>query len=150
LTTPAFDPEKSIEELLNLESEEAQPNAETIGEKPGASAKKTSDFNFDTKPEELESFLNQHVVGQEETIEVIATKVCTHFNRMKIENAIPSKERIVGKIKSNMLLIGPTGVGKTYIVKLIAKKIGAPLGKADATKFSETGYGGGDGGGLGG
>jgi len=144
MTKPAFDPEKSIEELLNLESEEAQPNAETIGEKPGASAKKTSDFNFDTKPEELESFLNQYVVGQEETIEVIATKVCTHFNRMKIENAIPSKERIVGNIKSNMLLIGPTGVGKTYIVKLIAKKIGVPFVKADATKFSETGYVGGD------
>ena len=84
------------------------------------------------------------MVGQEETIEVIATKVCTHFNRMKLENKIPQKERLVGNIKSNMLLIGPTGVGKTYIVKLIAKKIGVPFVKADATKFSETGYVGGD------
>jgi ATP-dependent Clp protease ATP-binding subunit ClpX len=144
MTKPAFDPEKSIEDLLNLESEEVQPNAETVGEKPGVSAKKASDFNFDIKPEELESFLNQYVVGQEETIEVIATKVCTHFNRMKIENAIPAMEKIVGNIKSNMLLIGPTGVGKTYIVKLIAKRIGVPFVKADATKFSETGYVGGD------
>ena len=144
MTKPAFDPEKSIEELLNLESEEVQPHAETIGEKPGVTAKKTSDFNFDIKPEELESYLNQYVVGQEETIEVIATKVCTHFNRMNLENTLPPKEWIVGNIKSNMLLIGPTGVGKTYIVKLIAKKIGVPFVKADATKFSETGYVGGD------
>src|SRR4030042_2673720 len=144
MTKPAFDPEKSIEEILNLEAEEVQPNAETIGEKPGVTGKKTSEFNFDIKPEELESFLNQYVVGQEETIEVIATKVCTHFNRMNLENKIPQKDRLVGNIKSNMLLIGPTGVGKTYIVKLIAKKIGVPFVKADATKFSETGYVGGD------
>lgn len=144
MTKPAFDPEKSVEELLKLESEEAQQNAETIGDKPGVTAKKASEFNFDIKPEELESFLNQYVVGQEQTIEVIATKVCTHFNRMKLEATIPPKERLVGTIKSNMLLIGPTGVGKTYIVKLIAKKIGVPFVKADATKFSETGYVGGD------
>src|SRR4030042_601279 len=144
MTKPAFDPEKSIEEILNLETEEVQPNAETIGEKPGVSGKKSTEFNFDIKPEELESFLNQYVVGQEETIEVIATKVCTHFNRMNLEKKIPQKDRPVGTIKSNMLLIGPTGVGKTYIVKLIAKKIGVPFIKADATKFSETGYVGGD------
>ncbi len=129
---------------MSLEREEAQPNAETIGEKPGATGKKSLEFNFDIKPEELESFLNQYVVGQEETIEVLATKVCTHFNRMMLENAMPQKERLVGNIKSNMLLIGPTGVGKTYIVKLIARKIGVPFVKADATKFSETGYVGGD------
>ena len=144
MTKPAFDPEKSIEDILNLEKEEAQPNAETIGDKPGTSGKKTSEFNFDIKPEELESYLNQYVVGQEQTIEVIATKVCTHFNRMMLENSMPVKDRLVGNIKSNMLLIGPTGVGKTYIVKLIAKKIGVPFVKADATKFSETGYVGGD------
>ncbi|OHD66639.1 MAG: hypothetical protein A2176_05075 [Spirochaetes bacterium RBG_13_51_14] len=144
MTKPAFDPEKSIEEILNLEPEEGQPNAETIGETSGVSGKKSTEFNFDIKPEELESFLNQYVVGQEETIEVIATKVCTHFNRMNLEKKIPQKDRPVGTIKSNMLLIGPTGVGKTYIVKLIAKKIGVPFIKADATKFSETGYVGGD------
>ncbi len=51
---------------------------------------------------------------------------------------------MVGKIKSNVLLIGPTGVGKTYMIKLIAQKIGVPFVKGDATKFSETGYVGGD------
>ena len=51
---------------------------------------------------------------------------------------------MVGSIKNNVLMIGPTGVGKTYIIKLIAKKIGVPFVKGDATKFSETGYVGGD------
>ena len=50
----------------------------------------------------------------------------------------------VGMIKNNVLMIGPTGVGKTYIVKLIAQKMGVPFVKGDATKFSETGYVGGD------
>jgi endopeptidase Clp ATP-binding regulatory subunit ClpX len=51
---------------------------------------------------------------------------------------------MVGRIKNNILMFGPTGVGKTYIIKLIAKKINVPFVKGDATKFSETGYVGGD------
>jgi ATP-dependent protease Clp ATPase subunit len=51
---------------------------------------------------------------------------------------------MVGSIKNNVLMIGPTGVGKTYVIKLIANKIGVPFVKGDATKFSETGYVGGD------
>ena len=51
---------------------------------------------------------------------------------------------MVGVIKNNVLMLGPTGVGKTYLVRLIAKKIGVPFVKGDATKFSETGYVGGD------
>jgi endopeptidase Clp ATP-binding regulatory subunit ClpX len=51
---------------------------------------------------------------------------------------------MVGRIKNNILLIGPTGVGKTYLIKLIAQKLGVPFVKGDATKFSETGYVGGD------
>ena len=50
----------------------------------------------------------------------------------------------IGNIKNNIIMIGPTGVGKTYLIKLIANKIGVPFVKGDATKFSETGYVGGD------
>jgi endopeptidase Clp ATP-binding regulatory subunit ClpX len=53
-------------------------------------------------------------------------------------------KRTVGQIKNNVLLIGPTGVGKTFLIKLIAKRLGVPFIKGDATKFSETGYVGGD------
>lgn len=138
-----FDPQKEWDELSNALSKSAEQEADPIGSKPGERIKE-SDILFNIKPEELESFLNKYVVGQEKAVEIIATKVCTHFNRMTLENSIPEDEKILGSIKSNMLMIGPTGVGKTYIVKLIAKKIGVPFVKADATKFSETGYVGGD------
>ena len=143
MTKSMFDPEKNLEELLKMDAEEVQQNAETVGDSPGAGGHE-SDFKFDIIPEELEEYLNTYVVAQPEAVEVIATKVCTHFNRMNLEQSLPEEERLVGNIKSNILLIGPTGVGKTYIIKLIAKKIGVPFVKADATKFSETGYVGGD------
>ncbi len=103
-----------------------------------------SGINLDLKPSELISFLQRYVVGQDDTIEILATKVCTHFNRMKLETGQTELEDLMGNIKSNVLMLGPTGVGKTYIIKLIAKKIGVPFIKGDATKFSETGYVGGD------
>ncbi len=101
-------------------------------------------IDFKLRPTELEAYLRQYVVHQDEAIEILATKICTHFHRRKWEAEHPSKEPTVGRIKSNILMIGPTGVGKTYIVKLIADKIGVPFVKGDATKFSETGYVGGD------
>ena len=103
--------------------------------------------HFDMMPEELESFLDDFVVKQDRVKGVLATKVCTHFNRIKFNSqraAGEKKKSGVGMIKNNVLMIGPTGVGKTYIIKLIAQKLGVPFVKGDATKFSETGYVGGD------
>jgi endopeptidase Clp ATP-binding regulatory subunit ClpX len=140
-----FDPQKDWKDIFNNELQEhSEPEAEHVGDKEGTRVNNKGELEFNLKPEELESFLNKYVIGQEEAIEIIATKVCTHFNRMKLEKSIPTDQKIVGNIKSNMLMIGATGVGKTYIVKLIANKIGVPFVKADATKFSETGYVGGD------
>ncbi len=135
--------EQTFEDILKMDTEEAQENPQRTGHSDGMDTHE-SEINFNILPEELEAHLNKYVIGQESTVEVIATKVCTHFNRMKIENRLSEDEKIVGNIKSNMLLIGSTGVGKTYIIKHIAKKIGVPFVKADATKFSETGYVGGD------
>jgi ATP-dependent Clp protease ATP-binding subunit ClpX len=101
-------------------------------------------IQFDIKPQELEAYLNEYVVHQREAVEVLSTKICTHFHRMAYERTHPGVEKIVGNIKSNILLVGPTGVGKTYIIRLIAHKLGVPFVKGDATKFSETGYVGGD------
>ena len=144
MAEPLFDPKNEWEELSNaISKNNAKVEADPTGSHPGVPPK-SSVLKFSIKPEELESYLNKYIVGQEEAVEVIATKVCTHFNRMEIEKTIPDDDKIVGNIKSNMLLIGPTGVGKTYIIKLIAKKLGVPFVKADATKFSETGYVGGD------
>lgn len=114
-------------------------------EKSDPSAPKKKKINFSLKPEELVSYLDQYIVKQDNAKAVLATKICTHFNRIKrLEDSADDAEDLVGGIKSNVLMIGPTGVGKTYIIKLIAKKIGVPFVKGDATKFSETGYVGGD------
>jgi len=123
------------------------PKAQEIGTEEGkAGEKKEQVINFDMLPEELESHLDSFVVKQNQAKAVLATKVCTHFNRIKHFKKQTNKKKGggVGMIKNNVLMIGPTGVGKTYIVKLIAQKLGVPFVKGDATKFSETGYVGGD------
>jgi ATP-dependent Clp protease ATP-binding subunit ClpX len=118
---------------------------EAMVDKTVESGKAKAKVNFDMKPEELIAYLDQYVVKQESAKAILATKICTHFNRIKrsMESDDPLGS-MVGSIKNNVLMIGPTGVGKTYIIKLIAKKIGVPFVKGDATKFSETGYVGGD------
>jgi len=114
-------------------------------EKAEAPQKKEQKINFDLIPEDLVSYLDQYIVKQDDAKAILATKICTHFNRIKQANVSPEKiNEIVGSIKNNILMIGPTGVGKTYMIRLIANKIGVPFVKGDATKFSETGYVGGD------
>ena len=123
---------------------QSDPKKKEEGGKRGA--KKSGVPAFDMKPEELESYLNGYVVKQDQAKGVLATKICTHFNRIKSPDKRYKKENpsSVGIIKNNILMLGPTGVGKTYLIKLIAQKIGVPFVKGDATKFSETGYVGGD------
>ena len=122
-----------------LHTEEVSKEEKELGE-----GKKK--IHFDLKPEELEAFLNDYIIRQDEAKEILATKICTHFNRIKFTKSIKGRDRYeeVGHIKNNILMVGPTGVGKTYLIKLIAKKIGVSFVKGDATKFSETGYVGGD------
>jgi ATP-dependent Clp protease ATP-binding subunit ClpX len=111
----------------------------------GLSAKKECRIDFDMKPEEMIAYLDQYVIRQDAAKQILATKVCTHFNRVRYQkNSGGEIPEITGGIKNNVLMLGPTGVGKTYIIKLIAKRIGVPFVKGDATKFSETGYVGGD------
>lgn len=116
----------------------------TEGDKPGDG--KEDAPAFDMLPEELEAHLDSFVVQQSMAKAVLSTKICTHFNRIKHLKKYANKKKTVGvgMIKNNVLMIGPTGVGKTYIIKLIAQKLGVPFVKGDATKFSETGYVGGD------
>ena len=106
----------------------------------------SSSIRFDMKPAELHDYLDRFVIRQDAAKEVLATKMCTHFNRIRYfqEKGNEDDSEGIGRIKNNIILIGPTGVGKTYLIKLIARKLGVPFVKGDATKFTETGYVGGD------
>ncbi len=136
---------KKFGDNVKLVSPIVLPEEEVLGKDKQVSGKKRK-INFDLLPEELVAYLDQYIVKQDHAKAVLATKICTHFNRIKKQQGQSSDDAgsLVGSIKSNVLMIGPTGVGKTYMVKLIARKIGVPFVKGDATKFSETGYVGGD------
>ena len=123
-----------------------KPQVEEVSKEEKELAEGKNKIHFDLKPEELEAFLDDYIIRQNEAKEILATKICTHFNRIKFTEMTKGRNRYegVGQIKNNILMIGPTGVGKTYLIKLIAKRIGVPFVKGDATKFSETGYVGGD------
>ncbi len=118
---------------------------EIATEKTEEPAPKKKKLNFDLKPEDLIAYLDQYIVKQDAAKAILATKICTHFNRIKRAESSPDDANdMVGHIKNNILMFGPTGVGKTYLIKLIANKLRVPFVKGDATKFSETGYVGGD------
>ena len=123
-----------------------EPAGEKIGEGEREKPPDLTAIRFDMRPEDLKAYLDEYLVKQDDAKEVLATKICTHFNRIRMTEMSRKtrQQESVGEIKNNIIMIGPTGVGKTFLVKLIARKIGVPFVKGDATKFSETGYVGGD------
>jgi ATP-dependent Clp protease ATP-binding subunit ClpX len=99
------------------------------------------DLKFEHLPRDIKKYLDRFIVKQDAAKKVLATAICDHYNHIKRCSVKgPCKEYA----KQNIIMLGPTGVGKTYLVKTIADLIGVPFVKADATKFSETGYVGGD------
>src|SRR3954464_9008956 len=109
---------------------------------------KTEEFEFHLLPRDIKAHLDRFVIKQEEAKKVLAIAVCDHYNHAnylrRLENEDPNRAQEVEYTKQNVILVGPTGVGKTYLIKHIAELIKVPFVKADATKFSETGYVGGD------
>lgn len=95
------------------------------------------DFNF--KPREVSDYLDRFVIRQNEAKKVLSVAICDHYNHVKECIDSPTK-RDQEYAKHNVVLLGPSGVGKTYLMRCIARLIGVPFVKADATKFSETGY----------
>jgi ATP-dependent Clp protease ATP-binding subunit ClpX len=99
------------------------------------------DLHFDYLPRDIKNYLDRFVIKQDSAKKVLATAICDHYNHIRQCSKDGSCKEYS---KQNIIMLGPTGVGKTYLVRTIADLIGVPFVKADATKFSETGYVGGD------
>ena len=89
------------------------------------------------KPVEIKSFLDEYVIGQEEAKKVMAVSVYNHYKRVM---APKDDDDEVELQKSNIIMVGPTGSGKTYLAQTLAKIINVPFAIADATTLTEAGY----------
>ena len=118
-----------------------QPEHPEANGRPGRGASRTRmqavdglDINILT-PAEIKNGLDQYVIGQDEAKRVLAVSVYNHYKRI-----LSGKGADVELQKSNVLLLGPSGVGKTLLAQTLAKMLGVPFAIADATTLTEAGY----------
>ena len=121
-----------ISEIINAENIN---NSVIIDIKTGARKKASKEFNILT-PKEIVNELDKKVIGQDEAKKALSVHAYLHCLRINGNKDIP--------FRSNILMIGPTGVGKTYLVKTLAEILGLPFSRADVTTLTETGYVGDD------
>ena len=122
-------------ELCNEIIEEELAGAQAAGE--------TSDPDRLPRPSEITAFLDEYVIGQDTAKKTLAVAVYNHYKRIKAESSnVASRKRDedVEIAKSNILLLGPTGSGKTYLAQTLARMLNVPFAIADATSLTEAGY----------
>jgi len=117
------------------------PGESAAAAEPPENKTQPEPFEFNYKPREVKAHLDRFVIKQDEAKKVLSVALCDHYHHVRL--AFEGKES-PNYAKQNIILIGPTGVGKTFLIRKAADLIGVPFVKADATKFSETGYVGGD------
>src|ERR1041385_6581880 len=116
---------------------EPEPAVAEEDEKPEKTEHK--EFEFHLLPRDIKAHLDRFVIKQEEAKKVLAIAVCDHYNHAnylrQLEKQDAKRAEQLEYTKQNVILVGPTGVGKTYLIKHIADLIKVPFVKADATKF---------------
>lgn len=111
------------------------PKRQKLKKKKKDAEKKVFNRSEVPAPHKLKAMLDEYVVGQDKAKKAISVAIYNHYKRIGSDNADGIEIE-----KSNMLLLGPTGSGKTYLVKTIAKLLNVPLAIADATSLTEAGY----------
>ncbi len=129
------------EELIEEGNEIASSNT-ALTDKPKKRRKATQGISFGDlpKPIEIKKYLDDHVIGQEEAKKVLSVAVYNHYKRLSLKDSDSEQDDTVELQKSNVLLMGPTGCGKTLLAQTLAKILDVPFAVADATTLTEAGY----------
>ena len=133
------------EELLDTNAA-APPQSPQKSEPPEKRRTRSSNLSFNQipKPREIKNYLDEHVIGQDEAKKVLSVAVYNHYKRLAIlqskGNGKAGVDDAIELQKSNILLIGPTGCGKTLLAQTLAKILDVPFAVADATTLTEAGY----------
>jgi ATP-dependent Clp protease ATP-binding subunit ClpX len=115
---------------------------EIIEEELGEVAKTVEDIDL-PKPREIKGFLDEYVIGQDQAKKALSVAVYNHYKRLRSRGTLTAAGKDHDSIeiaKSNILMIGPTGCGKTYLAQTLAKRLNVPFAVADATALTEAGY----------
>jgi ATP-dependent Clp protease ATP-binding subunit ClpX len=115
---------------------------EIIEEELGQVAKQVEEIDL-PKPREIKGYLDEFVIGQDQAKKALSVAVYNHYKRIRSRGTLTSAGKEHDQIeiaKSNILMIGPTGCGKTYLAQSLAKRLNVPFAVADATALTEAGY----------